>query len=233
MALYTIADLHLSKSTNKPMDIFGGAWKNYHEKIFQNFHEMIKPDDVVVIPGDISWAMNFKELYDDFKFLNELPGKKILLKGNHDLWWNTATKMKNYIEENNFNTISFLQNNACKYQDVAICGTRGWFYEEDFKKGQDEKIFKRELIRLEMSLLEAKKFETSEIYCFLHYPPVFKHFECLEIINLLNKYNVSRCIYGHLHSDSLFFAKTGNMFGIEFMLASGDYVDFKPILLKN
>lgn len=233
MALYTIADLHLACSVDKPMDIFGGRWQNYMEKLRTRWQAVVNEQDTVVIGGDFSWGIDFKQSKADFAYLNALPGRKIILKGNHDLWWNTVRKMEAFLEENEFQNIYFLHNNSFLYENTAICGTRGWFFEEDFKESHDEKIFKRELLRLETSLKAGKASGAEQIYCFLHYPPIYANFRCGEIIALMQKYGVSRCVYGHLHSDSLRWAVTGIQDGIEFILASGDYLDFTPILLKK
>ena len=233
MALYTISDLHLSLGVQKPMDIFGGKWQGYMEKIERNWRAMISPEDTVVIGGDISWGISLKESLPDFQLLSDLPGKKIIGKGNHDLWWSTVRKMKQFFADNNIKNIDFLFNNCFIYDNIGICGTRGWFFEENFKECHDEKIFKRELIRLEASFKAAKAQGVEEIYCFLHYPPIYTNFRCGEIIELMQRYGVTRCIYGHLHSDSLRYAITGMQEGIDFKLVSGDYIDFMPILLKK
>lgn len=233
MSLFTIADLHLSKGVEKPMDIFGGRWQGYMEKIEKNWLSVIKDGDTVVLGGDISWGIDFKQSLEDFKFLNSLPGKKIILKGNHDLWWNTMRKMTNFILENEFENIEFLFNNFFMYENIAICGTRGWFFEEDFKESHDEKIFKRELLRLENSLMLAKKQNPEQIFCFLHYPPLYTNFYCKEIIEIMKKYEVSHCFYGHLHSESLKYAVEGMHENIEFKLVSSDYMNFVPLLLKK
>lgn len=231
MALYTIADLHLACAVDKSMDIFGGRWQDYMDKIRTRWTQTVKPEDVVVIGGDLSWAIDFKQAWADFTYLDQLPGHKIILKGNHDLWWNTMKKMNDFVAENQFHDISFLHNNCYFYGETAICGTRGWFFEEDFKESHDEKIFRRELMRLEASLKAAN--HAKEIYCFLHYPPIYANFRCGEIIDLMKQYGVTRCIYGHLHSDSLRWAITGMQEGIDFVLVSGDYLDFHPFLLKK
>lgn len=215
------------------MDIFGGRWQDYMEKIQTRWRAIVKPEDTVVIGGDISWGIDFAQAQADFAYLDRLPGRKIILKGNHDLWWNTAKKMRSFIEENGFHAIEFLHNNSFLYEDIALCGTRGWFFEEDFKQAHDEKIFKRELMRLEASLESGKRSGAAEIYCFLHYPPLYTNFRCDEIISLMKRYQVTRCIYGHLHSESLRWAVEGVQEGIEFILASGDHVDFTPVLLKK
>lgn len=152
MALYTLADLHLACAVDKPMDIFGGRWQDYMDKIQKRWTAVVSEQDTVVIGGDVSWGIDFKEAKADFAYLNRLPGHKIILKGNHDLWWNTMTKMNRFIAENGFQGIDFLHNNCYLYEDIGLCGTRGWFYEEDFKEQHDEKVFRRELMRLETSL---------------------------------------------------------------------------------
>lgn len=233
MALYTIADLHLSNSVSKPMDVFGGKWQGYMEKIQKNWTHLVEEDDTVVIGGDISWGINLDQALADFHMIDRLPGKKIILKGNHDLWWSTVRKMTQFLQKNEISSIDFLFNNCFVYENTGICGTRGWFFEENFKECHDEKIFRRELIRLEASLKAARSQAVEEIICFLHYPPLYTSFRCGEIIDLMKKYDVKRCVYGHLHSDSLSYAVTGEHEGIEFILASGDFIDFTPILLKK
>lgn len=233
MALYTIADLHLACSVDKPMDIFGGRWQNYMEKIEKRWNALVQPADTVVIGGDISWGIDFKQSLADFQYLNRLPGRKIILKGNHDLWWNTAKKMNAFLQENGLENISFLHNNCFFYEDTALCGTRGWFFEEEFQKCHDEKIFHRELLRLEASLKAADQQPHKEKFCFLHYPPIYSNFRCGEIIELMKKHGVTRCIYGHLHSDSLRWAVEGEREGIVYTLVSGDHIDFTPVLLKK
>jgi hypothetical protein len=233
MALYAISDLHLSNSVSKPMDVFGGKWQGYMEKIERNWTHLVDENDTVVIGGDISWGINLEQALADFRMLEQLPGKKIILKGNHDLWWSTIRKMTQFLEANDIHSIEFLFNNCFVYQGTGICGTRGWFFEEDFKESHDEKIFRRELIRLETSLKAARSQGVEDIICFLHYPPIYTKFRCGEILDLLKTYGVSRCVYGHLHSDSLRYAITGQQEGIEFTLTSGDFIDFTPILLKK
>lgn len=233
MALYTIADLHLSVGVQKPMDIFGGRWQGYMEKIEKNWRAVIAPEDTVVIGGDVSWGLNLNESLPDFQLLSDLPGKKIIGKGNHDLWWCTVRKMKRFFEENQIKNIDFLFNNCFIYDNIGICGTRGWFFEENFKECHDEKIFRRELIRLETSFKSAQAQGVEEIICFLHYPPIYANFRCGEIMELLQRYGVRQCVYGHLHSDSLRYAVTGVHDGIDFRLVSGDYIDFMPVLLKK
>lgn len=213
------------------MDVFGGRWQGYMEKIERNWRARVTEDDTVVIGGDLSWGIDFAQAKADFAYIDRLPGQKILLKGNHDLWWDTAKKMNAFVQDCGFQNIRFLHNNCFFYEDIAICGTRGWFYEEDFKESHDEKIFRRELGRLETSLKQGRGADPKEIVCFLHYPPIYANFRCEEILELLHRYGVRRCVYGHLHSDSLRWAVEGEREGIEFILTSGDHLDFMPLRL--
>jgi len=228
MAIYTISDLHLSLNKEKPMDIFGENWTKHSEKIKSNWQEIVADNDIVLMPGDFSWAMNLKDTYDEFKYLEELPGKKILLKGNHDYWWETLTKMRRYLEETGFKSIDFLHNNSYLYENTIISGTRGWIINDE---ADDRKIFERELGRLELSLEDGiKKYgEEKEIIVCMHYPPIINK-EINEgerkLLNILKKYNVKKCIYGHLHGESQKYAITGEIEGIEFILASADYLEF-------
>ncbi len=233
MALYTLADLHLATSVEKPMDIFGGRWQGYTEKIVNHWRELVGQEDTVVLGGDISWGISLKEAREDFSLIESLPGRKLIIKGNHDLWWETAAKMHRFLDENGFKSIDFLHNNCFFYGDTALCGTRGWPFEEDFTDPHNEKIYKRELIRLEKSLSLGAEAGPEEIICFLHYPPLYSTFRCGGIISLLQKYGVRRCYYGHLHSNSLRFAVEGEHEGIEWRLVSGDHVNFTPVFLKK
>ena len=220
MALYAIGDTHLSLGTNKPMDVFGGGWEGYVDKLAEGF-AAVAPEDTVVLCGDISWGMSLEEARRDFAFLNALPGNKLLVKGNHDYWWTTASKMKRFFAEYGFHTLEILHNNCHLYGEIALCGTRGWFYEETGSR----KVFLRELIRLEASLKAAGE---REKLCFLHYPPFYQGYICQEIVDLLEKYSVSRCYYGHLHSESCRCAREGIRGNIEYRLISADYLKFKP-----
>lgn len=226
MALYVIGDTHLSLGSSKPMDVFGGAWEGYVDKLKAGF-DIVKPEDTVVICGDVSWAMSLEEGEADFAFLHALPGKKLLMKGNHDYWWTTAAKMKRFFAEKGFDSLDLLHNNCHFYGEAALCGTRGWFYEED-QNGHNEKVFHRELIRLEASLAAAGE---EEKFCFLHYPPLYEGYRCQEILELLKRYGVRRCYYGHLHGGSHRLAVEGEMEGISFYLASADYLRFVPRLI--
>ena len=226
MALYAIGDTHLSLGSSKPMDVFGGAWTGYVEKLKEGFSG-ISQEDTVVICGDISWGMGLEEAREDFAFLDALPGgRKILLKGNHDYWWNTASKMERFFSENGFSTLTILHNNCHFYGDVALCGTRGWFYEET----GSQKVFNRELIRLETSLKAAGE---KERLCFLHYPPQYQGYTCREIMELLERYQVKTCYYGHLHGGSHRLAVEGVRNGVEYRLVAADYLRFRPIKILN
>ena len=194
MALYAIGDTHLSLASDKPMDVFGGGWEGYVDKLREGFAQ-VEDGDTVVLCGDLSWAMWLEEGREDFAFLDSLPGRKLMLKGNHDYWWNTAAKMNRFFQENGFASLNILHNNCYEYGAYALCGTRGWFYEEN----GDQKVFRRELIRLEASLKAAG--ERPKL-CFLHYPPCYQGYVCREIIELLERYGVERCFYGHLHGGS-------------------------------
>lgn len=233
MALYTLADLHLATTVQKPMDIFGGRWQGYMDKIVCRWRAVVQEGDTVVLGGDISWGINLKEAHGDFALLESLPGRKLILKGNHDLWWETRTKMLRFMRENGFSSVDFLHNNCFWYGKTALCGTRGWPFEEDFTDPHNEKIFRRELMRLEASLQAAAAGEPEEIIAFLHYPPLYANFCCTPVIALLQRYGVGRCIYGHLHAQSLRYAVEGEHEGIVWQLVSGDHVDFTPVFLKK
>ena len=226
MAIYTIADLHLSFNTNKPMNIFGTNWENYEEKIKRDWLKKVTKEDYVILPGDFSWAMYLEETIKDFEFINQLPGKKILLKGNHDYWWTTITNMRKFLEENNFANIDFLHNNSYEIENKIIVGTRGWILSEDL---EDKRLTKREADRLELSISNGIKEygNEKEIIAFMHYPPITKNYQNTEYIEVLKKYNIKKCYYGHLHSISIQEALEGIIDGIEYKLVSSDGVDFR------
>ena len=227
MALYAIGDLHLCLGAPKPMDVFGGAWVGYMDKLKEGFSKVTEEDTTVLL-GDLSWALDLPNSKADFAWINEIPGKKIILKGNHDYWCSTAAKFNKFRQENGFENLHLLNNNCYEYGDWAICGTRGWFFEEERSGQHDEKVFKRELIRLETSLKAAGE---RPKMVFLHYPPRYKGYECREILDLLEKYQVRRCFYGHLHGGSHKLAMEGLWDGVEFRLVAGDYIGFKPYLV--
>ncbi len=224
MALYAIGDLHLCLGAPKPMDVFGGAWTGYMDKLKEGM-SVITEADTTVLLGDLSWALDLPSARADFAWINEIPGRKIILKGNHDYWWSTAAKFRKFCDENGFQNMELLNNNFFAYGDIAICGTRGWFFEEDRSGAHDEKVFKRELCRLEASLKAAGE---RQKLVFLHYPPRYKGYECREILALLEQYEVRRCFYGHLHGGSHRLAMEGLWDGTEFRLVAADYIGFKP-----
>lgn len=227
MALYAIGDTHLSLASNKPMDVFGGGWEGYVEKLREGFASL-GPEDTVVLCGDLSWGMSLEEAKEDFAFLDALPGgRKLLLKGNHDYWWTTASKMEAFFAQNGFSTLHILHNNCYFYGETALCGTRGWFYEET----GSQKVFLRELIRLEASLKAAG--EGKEKLCFLHYPPLYQGYSCPEIMELLERYGVSRCFYGHLHGGSHRLAVGGLRGSVDYRLIAADYVGFAPVKILD
>lgn len=232
MSIYTIADLHLSFLHNKSMDIFGENWENHAEKIEYNWKNTVTENDNVILAGDFSWAMYLKDTELDFKFLNSLPGNKILLKGNHDYWWTTIAKMDRFIQDNGYKNIHFLYNNSYLIEDKIIVGTRGW---NILDTSDDSKMIKRENARLELSIKDGlKKYgDGKEIIVFMHYPPINKNDmsenEPTEFIETLKKYKIHKCYYGHLHGLSHKEAIEGEIEGIEYKLISADYLNFNLI----
>jgi predicted phosphohydrolase len=224
MALYAIGDLHLCLGASKPMDIFGGAWTGYMDKLLEGM-SVIQEEDTTVLLGDLSWALGLDSAYEDFAWIDRIPGKKIILKGNHDYWWSTAGKFYAFCEKNGFSNQFILNNNHYEYEGYAICGTRGWFFEESRSNCHDEKVFKRELLRLESSLKSAGDLPK---LVFLHYPPRYKGYTCDEILELLARYEVRQCFYGHLHGPSHGLAMEGQWDGVEYKLVSGDKLNFAP-----
>ena len=229
MALYAIGDLHLSFQADKPMDVFGGAWEGYVEKLRAGL-QIIGPEDTTVLLGDLSWSMSLDTAVEDFRFIDQIPGRKIILKGNHDYWWSTAKKFYDFCARNGFSDLFVLNNNCWLYGETALCGTRGWFYEEERHGEQDAKVFRRELMRLEVSLQAAGE---REKLCFLHYPPRFGAYRCQEIQDLLTRYGVKTCYYGHLHGASHKAAFQGFWEDVRYQLVAADYVDFKPVLVME
>ena len=227
MALYAIGDLHLCLGAAKPMDVFGGAWVGYMDKLKEGL-SVIRPEDTTVLLGDLSWALDLAGAQADFSFIDAIPGRKIILKGNHDYWWSTASKFYKFCGENGFSNQWILNNNHYEYDGYAICGTRGWFFEEERSGEHDEKVFKRELMRLEASLKSAGDLPK---LAFLHYPPRYKGYECTEILQLLQQYDVRRCFYGHLHGASHGLAQEGLWDGVDFKLVAADKLNFVPHLV--
>ncbi len=226
MAIFVIGDLHLSFSSGKPMDVFKG-WENYTQRIKTNWQRLINPEDTVILAGDISWALDIKDAVSDFKFINELNGKKIISKGNHDYWWQTNKKLCEFLQDNNFDTISFLHNNSYEVEDKIICGTRGWIFDDT--EEHNEKIILREAQRLKTSLEYIKS--DKEKIAILHYPPIYQDLKSTQILNTLKEYNVKRCYYAHLHGKTIDFAFNSHYEGIKFKLISADSVYFTPVLI--
>lgn len=233
MSIYVIGDLHLSFSADKPMDIFGYNWEKHADKIRESWIQNVTEYDTVILPGDFSWATYLPDTYKDFEFLNSLPGRKILSKGNHDYWWTTLTSMRKYLKECGFENIDFLYNNAYLVEDKIITGTRGWI--NTWKSQDNYKILKRENDRLKLSIQDGiKNFgEDKEIITFIHHPPFYKEVEIPDEINFIKTmkdYNIKTCYYAHLHGESHKEAIEGNVNGIEYKLVSSDYLKFN--LLK-
>jgi len=211
------------------MDKFGGRWQNYREKLIDGF-SVLREDDTIVLCGDTSWGMNLTESLPDFQYLQSLPGRKLILKGNHDYWWTTAKKINTFFSSNGLSSLQILHNNTFSYENLYLCGSRGWFYEEHVHGGEhDKKIMNREVQRLRQSLQLAPK--NAEKIVFLHYPPLFNQFVCRDIISVLNEFGVKDCYYGHLHGEGHRFAITGEREGINYHMISADYLNFNPLLI--
>ena len=225
MSVFTISDLHLSLGTDKPMEVFG--WDNYVNRIESNWKRLVKNEDTVVIPGDFSWALKLEESLEDFKFLNSLPGKKLLLKGNHDLWWSTVKKVNEFFVKNNIDTVELVFNNAVAVEDFAVCGTRGWLFSgaED-----DKKIISREAGRLRRSIEEAVKTGMKPLV-FTHYPVAYGEESCEELINVLKEFDIKTVYYGHIHGNG-FNNAIPEFDGIKLKLVSSDCINFVPYLIK-
>lgn len=229
MAIYTISDLHLSLEADKPMDVFSG-WKDYVQRLEKNWRELVREEDSVVIPGDISWAMKLEDSIKDFAFLHSLPGKKLILKGNHDFWWSTRKKLETFFEQQGFYSLQIIHNNAVAVEDIAVCGTRGWLYNAETE--EDKKIVNREVGRLTASLQEAVKMGKKPVV-FLHYPPIFDGQECKAILEVLISYGVEDCYFGHIHgTQAAKRAVIGEYSGVKMHLVSCDYVHFVPVLVR-
>lgn len=203
MKIFAIADLHLAITTPKPMDIFGGEWENYLEKIKIDWLNKVSDDDIVILAGDLSWAMKLDDAMTDFGYFKDFPGTKIIIRGNHDYWWSTISNVRKALPKN----IYAIQNDAMKIGDYIFCGTRGWTVPELYSQQTDEdkKIFAREVIRLELSLKQAKNLQTNneKIICITHYPPFNSKFDESEFTYLMEQYEVDACVYGHLHGKNI------------------------------
>ena len=225
MALYAISDLHLALSGDKPMDVFGQHWYKHDEKIKENWYSKITEADTVLIGGDISWSMKMEQGMKELEWIHKLPGKKIIIKGNHDYWWGSISKLNSL-----FSNMSFIQNNFFTYEDWAICGTRGWICpgSESFSL-KDEKIYTRELIRLRLSLEGAVKQGYKRIICMIHYPPTNDKYESSGFTDIFEEFGVAKVIYGHLHGPSLSRVLNGEKNGVEYIMTSCDYINFDPV----
>ena len=227
MALYAISDLQLALSTDKPMDIFGAHWTNHDEKIKNNWIEKITEDDTVLIAGDISWSMKHDDSKKDLDWIDSLPGKKIISKGNHDYWWSSISKLNSM-----YNNTKFLQNNFYEYNDYAICGTRGWIDPSSDKfNSKDAKIYAREQIRLRLSLDSAKNAGYTKFIVMIHYPPFGEEGKDSDFMKIFKEYQVEKVIYGHLHGPSNIKAIEGNIEGVEYIMTSCDFINFNPVRL--
>lgn len=226
MALFAIADTHLSLDSNKSMTVFSG-WDDYVNRLEENWVSLVGPDDTVVIAGDVSWGMNLNQAKKDFDFLNRLPGKKLIFKGNHDYWWTTRRQMDRFFEENGFDTLRIVHNDAVVVDDrFAVCGSRGWFF--DAEEDADKLVLLREAGRLRTSIRAAK--ETGyEPVLFIHYPPIYADQTCPEILEVLHEEGIDRCYYGHIHSKGIRLAVQGVVDGIRYELISADALHFCPI----
>ncbi len=227
MAVFAIADTHLSFGVNKPMEIFQG-WKDFEKRLENNWRHLVSEDDTVIIAGDISWAMTLDEARADFAFLNSLPGQKILIKGNHDFWWTSKSKMEAFFEKNGFEKLKILHNNAHAAESFAVCGTRGWAL--DSEKPEDIKVLLREALRLKASIDAAKKLGGKPIV-FLHYPPIYAGQECKEISEVLVSEGIERCYFGHIHSKGFMGFSAFESDGVKYDLISADYLEFCPKLI--
>lgn len=230
--IYAIADLHLDITKEKDMSVFGGNWKNYEEKIFSQWDTIVKPQDLILIPGDISWAMKLEDAQLDLERIEELNGRKIIMKGNHDYWWSTLNKLYNL----GYQSIDYLQNNSFIYHNTVIVGTRGWESRDSLGfSDQDEKVFDRELFRLELSIKDAiKKYgQDFEYIAMMHYPPFNKDMTPNEFEEIFKKYNIKKVVYGHIHGEQAKYMPNGLINGIQYYCVSGDLIDFKPVEISQ
>ncbi len=233
MAIYAISDLHLPLGVDKPMDIFGKSWENYVYRLEENWKNKVTDADCVVLPGDFCWAINLQEAERDFDFLNALPGIKVLLKGNHDYWWDTLAKAENFVIEQGYTNIHFVQNGFFEHDGTALCGTRFWQSPEfEHLSAQDMKIYLRELGRVELSLKAAKDAGIEDIAFFSHYPPVGNNGADSAFADLMRTYGVKDVYYGHLHSVAAHYERMQEYNGIKFHLISCNCIDFNPILVR-
>ena len=225
MKTFAISDLHLPLGADKPMDIFGG-WNDYVNRLHDNWQKKVSPEDTVLIPGDISWALKLEDTYKDFEFIHKLNGTKVFLKGNHDLWWSTRSKVEKFWSDNGFDDMHLIQNDHYKLGNKGICGTRGWI--NDDSEPADAKVIAREALRLDMSVKSAVDAGLEPVV-FLHYPPVYGNSCNYDMLDVLHRYNVKYCFYGHLHGKTHAFAINGTRDGITYQLVSADFLQFDPM----
>lgn len=228
MAIYAIGDLHFSVAAKKPMDIFRG-WDDHAQRVIDNWTKKITPMDTVILAGDTSWGMTLAEAIPDFRLIDRLPGHKLILKGNHDYWWNSMNKMTEAFAQNGLETLSILHNNSYHVEGKWICGSRGWLFESG--ELHDEKIIRREAMRIEASLKSAGK--DGEKILFLHYPPVFSGQTQESFLDVMRKYGITRCYYGHIHGAGHRHAVQGDYHGIHLQMISADYIGFDPVLVSK
>lgn len=234
MSLYVISDLHLSTNADKSMEVFGPRWQNYTQRLERNWRALIEPEDHVVIPGDISWGLTLEDAIPDLKFLDSLPGQKIIGKGNHDFWWQTLSKINKAFEQNDINSIKILYNNSMVVENIIVCGTRGWYNGDKsvaLNDTDNQKIVNREAIRLRLSLQSAEKLQEETGYpvvVFMHFPPAWGEFVCREIMDVLHEFDVKRCFFGHIHGNCDV-ARDFVFENVTFTLVSSDHLAFTPI----
>ena len=233
MSVFAISDLHLPLGIDKPMNVFGARWDNYVDRLRDNWQKIVGDEDIVLMPGDISWATYLEDAYKDLEYINSLNGTKIILKGNHDYWWTTMNKLNGFVEKNNFDTIKFIHNNCYVSGGIAICGTRGWNIAKDNSTDDDKRLFLREKERMILSLESARKQNPDEIIAAMHYPPVEKNGLNHDFIEIFKEYGVKTCIYGHLHAAAQDFAVQGDVDGVKLILVASDYLKFIPKLIRN
>ena len=232
MSIYAISDLHLAKSVDKSMDVFGARWSNYMGRLESEWRQTVSADDYVLVPGDISWATYLEQVYEDFRLIDSLPGRKIISKGNHDYWWTTLSKLEHFISEKGFSTISFMHNNSFRLENSVVCGTRGWKTPGDDEfSTEDRKIYARELQRLEYSLAKAERRDDETLIAAIHFPVFNSKGVFSEFLDIMLRYGVDLCIYGHLHGEACRSAIEGLVKGIDFRFISADHLGFKPMKL--
>ena len=233
MKVFALSDLHLSFACDKPMDVFGENWEDYENKIIDNWNSIVSDDDLVIIAGDISWAIKIEETKEDFNYIDRLKGKKVIVRGNHDYWWKAIGVVRDWLPK----SISAIQNDAIQFDDVIVCGSRGWLIHEREKQPSEDdvKMINRECIRLQMALDKATKMQEetgAEIICILHYPPFNSYLDESEFTKLIEEYNVKKVVYGHLHGKNKYPNGVQEINGIKYYLSSCDRINFTPIEIK-